>query len=667
MNVFIGWSGERSKKVAKALFDWLAELFLPIDLWVSFEDDPGKRWQDILSGKLLDAEFGILCMTPGNTVSPWILYEAGALSKSTICPYLYKLSGEDLPDQLQPFGWCVADEEGTRKLLDAITHKLRERKGKENFDRSDMVLDNQFKKTWPSLNEKLQEIDKSDVDGRISTKIAEAQPKLWKALEELKGKKIFLRNTFYRSLLVKYLEDSRRTLAVSKAYFDVPYILYPAYLIKLLEDLRPNVKALAIVDAYEHFWRQPEGEIICNQTPQDSTRVFVFDKPELLQANLDLLCRHAEKYNVYVLSLMSLASERPDQSYDFSLIGSTEMTLLAKYESIVENGIPGKQIRFSAMESEISRHEKAINDVIHAAFKVNPDGTWQVPARLQGSVVGYLPRNTDIEFLSDAVFKPEVQSLPRRQVEMSAYIDVLKYDKYERQHPYYMEMMSKMLELIQRSSRPSNHGLRILELGAGTGIFTTMLLQLPSVHVTALEIDWACFHLLRQNVESVESEIKKRGSSYELLNNDSRSTNPDGTFDFIVSAFADHHIYPLDKKLYFRNVKRNLQANATFIVGDEFLPEYDIANETDRRNALNAYHNYIVSLALAAGHSKLIELEEEARTSGLTSKGDYKLSYTHYEKLLLDAGLQITGTHKIGPLEAELSNVGGVFVLEIKV
>ncbi len=343
-------------------------------------------------------------------------------------------------------------------------------------------------------------------------------------------------------------------------------------MIKLLEDLRPTVKALAIVDAYEHFWRQKEGEIICNQTPKDSTRVFVFDKPELLRANLDLLRRHSEKYNVYVMSLTSLATERPDQSYDFSLIGSTEMTLLAKYESVVENGIPGKQIRFSAMEHEISRHEKAINDVINAAFKVNPDGTWQVPARLKGSAIGYLPRVTDIEFLGDAVFKPEVQSLPRRQVEMSAYIDVLKYDKYERQHPYYKEMMSKMLEIIQRSPRPTGRGVRILELGAGTGIFTTMLLQLPSVHVAALEIDWACFHLLRQNVENVEAEVTKRGSSYELLNDDSRCTNPDGTFDFIASSFADHHIHPLDKRMYFRNVFVNTTSRTKRTVATHWTP-----------------------------------------------------------------------------------------------
>lgn len=101
---------------------------------------------------------------------------------------------------------------------------------------------------------------------------------------------------------MKYLEDGCRALNPPGEYFDLPYVLYPSYLISLLEELKPVVKAVAIVDAYEHFWRQKEGEVICDQTPKSSSRVFVFDRPELLRANLDLLRRHAKKYDVYVLS-----------------------------------------------------------------------------------------------------------------------------------------------------------------------------------------------------------------------------------------------------------------------------------------------------------------------------------------------------------------------------
>jgi hypothetical protein len=150
-----------------------------------------------------------------------------------------------------------------------------------------------------------------------------------------------------------------------------------------------------------------------------------------------------------------------------------------------------------------------------------------------------------------------------------------------------------------------------------------------------------------------------------LLNKDSRDTNPDGTFDFVVSSFADHHIHALDKKTYFQNVKRNLRASAMFVVGDEFLPEYDIADEAARRQALNTYHDHIVQQAQAAGHVELVELEEQARRSGLASKGDYKLSLGHYGKLLQEAGLKVRERTKIGPLDPQFEGVGGIYVYEI--
>jgi hypothetical protein len=250
MKVFIGWSGERSQRVAEALHGWLQRLFFPLELYVSFEEDPGKRWQEILATHLLDAEFGILCMTRGNTISPWILYEAGALSKKgseqqALCPYLYGLNVEELPDQLKQFGTCTADEKGTHQLFTAIINQLRKHEPLDHkFDHKDALLEERFAESWPALKQKLDTIDSQDVSAKIWARIAEAQPRLWNTLEKFKSKRFFLQNTFYRSLLAKYLDDCRRTLTVSDAYFDVPYTLYPSYLIALLDELKPTLRPL---------------------------------------------------------------------------------------------------------------------------------------------------------------------------------------------------------------------------------------------------------------------------------------------------------------------------------------------------------------------------------------------------------------------------------------
>src|SRR5262245_27921646 len=93
MKVFISWSGDRSKRAAEALRDWLPNVIQNTQPWMSGEDlDAGTRWGKEIDEELESANFGILCITPENAGSPWINYEAGALAKSVtvgrVVPYL---------------------------------------------------------------------------------------------------------------------------------------------------------------------------------------------------------------------------------------------------------------------------------------------------------------------------------------------------------------------------------------------------------------------------------------------------------------------------------------------------------------------------------------------------------------------------------------------------
>ena len=94
MRVFISWSGSRSNSLATFLEQWIPRVIQVVEPWVSSASiDPGTRWSDEVSRALEDLQFGILCLTPENLTSPWILFEAGALSKivlkSHVVPYLF--------------------------------------------------------------------------------------------------------------------------------------------------------------------------------------------------------------------------------------------------------------------------------------------------------------------------------------------------------------------------------------------------------------------------------------------------------------------------------------------------------------------------------------------------------------------------------------------------
>jgi hypothetical protein len=81
MKVFISWSGERSKRIAEAFRDLLGDILQNVESWLSFEDiQKGARWNSEIAVQLKDSNLGLVCLTPEAQESPWLLFEAGALS-----------------------------------------------------------------------------------------------------------------------------------------------------------------------------------------------------------------------------------------------------------------------------------------------------------------------------------------------------------------------------------------------------------------------------------------------------------------------------------------------------------------------------------------------------------------------------------------------------------
>ena len=102
MKVFIAWSGTTSNRVAVAIRNWLRDLFPSVNTFLSSEDLPkGALWSAELSGQLSAAARGVIVLTRSNYEEPWILYEAGALSRSVTAPSVWTLLVGDLaPDHL---------------------------------------------------------------------------------------------------------------------------------------------------------------------------------------------------------------------------------------------------------------------------------------------------------------------------------------------------------------------------------------------------------------------------------------------------------------------------------------------------------------------------------------------------------------------------------------
>ena len=101
----------------------------------------GARWGQELSEQLETSNFGIVCLTPENLNSSWLIFEAGALSKairnSRVVPYRFGLKSVDVEPPMAQFQSVDADEEGTRTLVmsihDSVETKLSPSQLEETF------------------------------------------------------------------------------------------------------------------------------------------------------------------------------------------------------------------------------------------------------------------------------------------------------------------------------------------------------------------------------------------------------------------------------------------------------------------------------------------------------------------------------------------------------
>lgn len=169
MKVFISWSGTRSKALAIQLHEWLKAIIQRAEPWMSDRDiEAGQRWNEEISARLKETQFGIICLTPENVEAPWLLFEAGALAKAVesarVVPVLLGLGKADLAFPLGQFHAVETDRDGFLALASAVNRAIGDNELSPN------VLSNLFDGLWPALEEKLRSIRHSGGDLSAKTR-----------------------------------------------------------------------------------------------------------------------------------------------------------------------------------------------------------------------------------------------------------------------------------------------------------------------------------------------------------------------------------------------------------------------------------------------------------------------------------------------------------------
>jgi hypothetical protein len=141
------------------LRDWLPKALPSARPWLSQSDiDAGDRWANQVARELEASNFGILCITRENVVSPWILFEAGALAKSPrigrVVPLLLDVDFRELAGPLGQFQAKRVAREDLIEVLKAIN----EASGKGRISNTEVLRN--FRIHWPAFSKKITGIPK---------------------------------------------------------------------------------------------------------------------------------------------------------------------------------------------------------------------------------------------------------------------------------------------------------------------------------------------------------------------------------------------------------------------------------------------------------------------------------------------------------------------------
>lgn len=170
MMVFISWSGLQSREYAKALRDWLPKVLQNVEIFFTPDDiDKGARWGETISKVLDKAQVGILCLTRESLGRPWLLFEAGALSKSLAqsrtCPLLFDIKSTDLEYPLAQFQSTPFERREVEKLVRTINDAADKGKVPEQ------TVGCSFDAFWPELENRVHAVMRTHSQGKPAAAI----------------------------------------------------------------------------------------------------------------------------------------------------------------------------------------------------------------------------------------------------------------------------------------------------------------------------------------------------------------------------------------------------------------------------------------------------------------------------------------------------------------
>lgn len=153
--------------------------------------------------------------------------------------------------------------------------------------------------------------------------------------------------------------------------------------------------------------------------------------------------------------------------------------------------------------------------------------------------------------------------------EVHGVMDAVEYDALIRSIvPIQPLLLSTIIDYLPPNTR------RVLELGCGTGILTSMIREVcPDAEITGIDLSPKML-----DIASAKQELGK----VRFLAQDLRDAWPKGRYDAILTSLCLHHIPKEDRVMVARRAAQALSPGGRFICGDVFRAEHEWEEQVQR-------------------------------------------------------------------------------------
>jgi len=149
--------------------------------------------------------------------------------------------------------------------------------------------------------------------------------------------------------------------------------------------------------------------------------------------------------------------------------------------------------------------------------------------------------------------------------------------KYDSQREYLIPCFNDFYTACLPLVKSLTHAKTVLDIGAGTGLFTQFIYDIkPNLHFTLTDLSAQMLDVARERFEGA--------SNFEYLETDFSKDSLPGKYDIIISGLAIHHLEDAAKAKLYKNIYLALNDGGLFINADQ------VAGKNVLFDSLYKYH-----------------------------------------------------------------------------